>query len=68
VPERTADIAGAAYIDVKGVHGWPTTPIITLSDPAATSDDVFGDSVAVSGKTAVVGVFGAKSDAGAAYI
>ena len=30
-------------------------PTATLSDPTATKDDLFGNSVAVSGKTAVVG-------------
>jgi FG-GAP repeat len=39
-----------------------------LRDPAATSGDYFGYSVAVLGKTAVVGAFGTDSYAGAAYI
>jgi hypothetical protein len=56
-----------AYIYVKGATGWPTKPTATLSDPAATADDLFGE-VAVSGKTAVVGAYGANSDAGVAYI
>jgi len=60
--------AGAAYIYVKGASGWPTTPTATLNDPAATSDDHFGYSVAVSGKTAVVGAPGTNSFAGTAYI
>jgi hypothetical protein len=60
--------AGAAYIYVKAASGWPTTPTATLNDPAATSDDHFGYSVAVSGKTAVVGAPGTNSFAGTAYI
>jgi hypothetical protein len=66
--ELTASSAGAAYIYVQGASGWPTTPTSTLADPAATSGDFFGNSVAVSGKTAVVGAWGASSRAGKAYI
>jgi hypothetical protein len=39
-----------------------------LSDPAATSGDVFGGSVSIQGQTAVVGAPGTDSDTGAAYI
>lgn len=46
--------AGAAYIYVKGSSGWPTKPTVTLTDPRATTGDLFGYSVAVSGNTAVV--------------
>src|ERR1700722_3694744 len=60
--------AGAAYIYVKGASGWPTTPTVTLSDPAASGGDLFGESVAVSGTTAIVGAAGTNSDAGGAYI
>jgi hypothetical protein len=63
----TSGYGGATYIYVKGASGWPTKPTATLSDPAATADDLFGE-VAVSGKTAAVGAYGANSDAGAAYI
>jgi len=60
---------GVAYIYVKGASGWPTTSTATLSDPAATQGDHFGWSVAVSGKTAVVGASDvAPPDAGIAYI
>ena len=59
---------GAAYIYVKGSSGWPTTPTTTLTDPAATDDDEFGSSVAVSGNTVIVGADGANDAAGAAYI
>ena len=44
-----------AYIYVNGGSGWPTTPTVTLADPAATAQDLFGSSVAVSGDTAMVG-------------
>ena len=59
---------GAAYIYVKGGSGWPTSPTTTLSDPAATSGNYFGYSVAVGGNTAVVGAPGLGSDVGTAYI
>jgi hypothetical protein len=64
----TNSFAGAAYIYVKGTSGWPTKPTVTLADPATTSNDGFGFSVAVSGNTAVVGAPGTNSSAGAAYV
>ena len=62
--------AGVAYIYVKGASGWPTTSTATLSDPAATTDDEFGWSVAVWGPNTkvVVGAPGTSSDIGTAYI
>jgi hypothetical protein len=60
--------AGAAYIYTKGSSGWPTTPTATLTDPAATSNDYFGWSVAVSGNTALVSSPYTDSNTGAAYI
>jgi hypothetical protein len=60
--------AGAAYIYVNSHSRWSTTPTTTLSDPGATSGDLFGFSVAISGKTAAVGAFDTNSGAGAAYI
>jgi hypothetical protein len=47
--------AGTAYIYVKGASGWQTTPTTKLKNPAATADNDFGSSLAVSGTTAVVG-------------
>ena len=49
------DAAGAAYVYVKADSVWPTTPTATLSDPAATANDTLGWSVAISGRTAVIG-------------
>jgi hypothetical protein len=62
--------SGAAYVYTKGTAGWPTTPAVTLEDPAATRrvSDGFGISVAVSGSTIVVGASGARHGSGAAYI
>jgi hypothetical protein len=59
----TSSQTGTVYIYVEGRSGWPTTPTTTLSDPTATAYDYFGWSVAVSGRTAVIGAY-----AGAAYI
>ena len=64
----TNSSAGAVYVYAKGRSGWPTTPAATLADPAATSDDLFGASVAVSASTVVVGAYGANANAGAAYV
>ena len=62
--------AGAAYIYEKGASGWPTTPTVTLTDPAATAGDEFGFSVAVAvtGTTVIVGAPLTSSSEGAAYI
>jgi hypothetical protein len=46
--------------------GWSQQARLIASD--AAEDDVFGDSVAISGKTAVVGAPFHNSDAGAAYV
>ena len=64
----TTNGAGAAYIYVKGASGWPTTPTAALADPAAHIEDEFGQSVAVSGNTAVVGTSVTNNITGAAYI
>jgi len=60
--------SGAAYVYAKGTAGWPATPATTLSDPVAGSGDAFGESVAVSGTTAVVGAYHTASFTGAAYL
>ena len=62
------DGAGASYIYVKGSSGWAATPTDTLADPEATVGDAFGYSVAVSGKTVVVGSYGTHDDSGSLYI
>lgn len=59
---------GTAYVYVKGASGWRTTPTVALHDPAATSRDEFGASVAVSGNYAMVGANGTKTAEGAAYL
>lgn len=59
---------GAAYVYVKGTAGWPAAPTVTLADPAAAAADAFGESVAVSGTTAVVGAYETAAFTGAAYV
>ena len=64
----TDSVSGETYIYVEGTSGWPTTPTTKLTDPAATSYDIFGFSVAISDTTAVVGAYGTNTEAGTAYI
>jgi FG-GAP repeat len=61
--------AGVVYVYVRGASGWPEQATVTLSDPAAHSEDDFGDiSVSVSGNTLAVAAIDAHRFAGAAYI
>ncbi len=64
----TRSHAGAAYVYDNGPSGWATTPVAAFSDPAATGADEFGSSVAMSAKSALIGAYGTRSSAGAAYI
>ena len=69
-PNKTVsgqDYAGAAYVYTRSGTKW--SPQKELSDPAATYEDWFGTSVAVSGNTALVGAPGATAGgAGGAYV
>jgi uncharacterized repeat protein (TIGR01451 family) len=62
--------AGAAYVFVRTADGWIEQQKLTPSDP--TPFDFFGESVAVSGDTLVVGAPNANtpigSDTGAVYV
>jgi hypothetical protein len=53
-----------AYTEENGV--WPTIPTQTLADPGASStnasNDGFGEDVAVSGTTAMIGAYGSFGD------
>ena len=62
--------AGAVYTYITAdASPWPTTPTATRNDPAAAPGaDFFGESVAVTGSTAVGGAWGTNGDIGAAYI
>ncbi len=57
---------GAAYVFVRAKKKWSQQAILTASDGA--TNDSFGDSVSISGDTAVVGADGRKSLTGAAYV
>jgi hypothetical protein len=58
-------LTGAAYVFVRSGTAWSQQAKLTASDGAA--NDYFGDSVAVSGSTAVVGAR-QNSSTGAAYV
>ena len=63
--------AGPVYVFVRPNTGWASTstPTQTLHDPHPGSNDSFGLSVAISGRTAVVGAYTAPpSSVGDAYI
>jgi hypothetical protein len=57
---------GAVYVFERSGSSWSQQA--KLTDPHAAADDFFGDSVAVSGSTAVVGAPGRNSSTGAAYV
>ena len=58
--------AGAAYVFVRTGSSWTQQAILKGSDTVA--GDYFGESVAVSGDTVVVGASGKESETGAAYV
>jgi len=61
--------SGSAYVFVKNGATWTRTAKLTASDAAA--DDFFGDSVSISGDTAIVGAprdDDAGSFSGSAYV
>jgi hypothetical protein len=59
---------GIAYVYAKRAGHWPTTPTATLADPGVSVIDNFGDSVAVSGHSVLVGAPGTNLFEGAAYL
>ena len=64
--EGHADDAGLAYVFAKTGRYWKQVAELKGSDVVA--GDFFGDSVAISGRTAVVGAWGYGRDAGRAYV
>ncbi len=58
--------AGAAYVFVRSGTSWSQQAELTAADGAA--NDNFGQSVALSGGTALVGAYGNNSNTGAAYV
>jgi hypothetical protein len=57
---------GAAYVFVKSGQTWKQQTELTANDGAELN--YFGDSVAISGSTAVVGAYGKNSNTGAVYV
>jgi hypothetical protein len=57
---------GAAYVFVRSGATWTQQAELTAS--GAEPWDVFGNSVAISGSTALVGAYGKNSMTGAAYV
>ena len=57
---------GVVYEYTDGPGGWPTTPTATLVDPGGSptnsTNDGFGQGVAVSGTTAMIGAYGTGGD------
>lgn len=61
---------GAAYVYSQKSGVWSQTPVAIIADPATTTGDLFGVSVALSGdgSTALIGAQGTASYAGKAYV
>lgn len=57
---------GAAYVFVRSGTTWIQQQKLTANDGAA--GDIFGDSVAIHGDTAIIGAAGQTSGTGAAYV
>lgn len=58
--------SGAVYVYVRAHGSWRRQARIT--DPAGAQGDYFGDRVALSGNTALIGADGSGNFAGAAYV
>jgi len=61
-----ADDGGLAYVFEKTGRYW--TPTAELEGADTVAGDFFGDSVAISGTTAVIGAWGHSRDAGRVYV
>jgi hypothetical protein len=61
-----ASMVGRAYVFAETTAGWKQVAELRISDTVV--GDVFGDSVAISGTTIVVGAPGYGDDAGRAYV
>jgi hypothetical protein len=60
---------GTASVFVRNGSGWPTTPTVILDDPVtANAGDQFGNGVAISANTIVVGASWTNTQAGVAYV
>jgi len=61
---------GAAYVFQKSTAGWssPLTEVAELTSTDGVNGDYFGNSVAISGDTIVVGAYSMNSNQGRAYV
>jgi hypothetical protein len=60
---------GAVYVYTRPSHGWSSLrPTATLTPPDGAANDEFGEAVAISGRTIVVGAHQHKSSQGAVYV
>lgn len=57
---------GVVYVFTRAASGWSEQAALT--DPGARGGDQFGGSLAISGRTAVIGAPGSGSGAGDAYV
>jgi hypothetical protein len=57
---------GSAYVFTRSGSSWTQAAELTASDGVA--DDLFGNSVSISGNNVVVGAYGVLSNQGAAYV
>jgi hypothetical protein len=64
--EGHASDAGRAYVFTETAFGW--TQVAELDGSDTVAGNAFGNSVAISGTTAIVGAFGAAGSAGRAYV
>ncbi len=58
--------SGSAYVYTRTVRSWDLQQKLTASDAGA--DDSFGDSVAISGDTVVIGASADENSTGSAYV
>lgn len=64
------DAAGMAYVFTRTNGVWSTTPAQSFVDPVGAQNDVFGESVSLSGdgSTAIISAVGTNNDAGVVYV
>lgn len=58
--------SGSVYVFTRTAGIWSQQAKLTAND--ASAGDYFGDSVAISGDTVIVGAYGSNSSTGAAYV
>ncbi|HLN17173.1 MAG TPA: hypothetical protein VK277_10545 [Acidimicrobiales bacterium] len=68
VGDAIAQPAGAAYVYMSNGLSWPSSPTATLTPPSDLSVSGFGSSVALSGRSLIVGASGAPVLPGSAFV